>query len=63
MYKYILQGAGDINWMAIFALVTFFLVFIIAAAAILGSSKAFIHKMEHMPLQDSYTSTDEKPMA
>lgn len=52
MYKYILEGAGDINWMAIFALVTFFIVFVIASMLILRSDKAFINKMAHMPLDD-----------
>lgn len=55
MYKYILEGAGDINWMALFALLTFFFVFIISAVAIFGSSKKYINKMSNLPLQDSYT--------
>jgi len=54
MYKYILQGAGDINWMALFALLTFFSLFVISAIAIFGSSKAYIKKMSNLPLQDSY---------
>jgi hypothetical protein len=52
MYKYILEGAGDINWMAIFALITFFIVFVMAAMLIIRSDKAFINKMAHMPLDD-----------
>ena len=35
MYKYILEGAGNINWMAIFALITFFTLFVIMLFAIL----------------------------
>jgi len=53
MFKYILEGAGDINWMAIFALVTFFLLFTISAWAIFGKSKAYINKMAHLPLEDN----------
>ncbi|GJM32877.1 MAG: hypothetical protein DHS20C18_18780 [Saprospiraceae bacterium] len=58
MFKYILTNAGDINWMAIFALLTFFLLFIISAIAILGRSKSYIEKMANLPLEDDY-STDE----
>lgn len=53
MYKYILQSAGNINWMAIFALVTFFLLFIISFATVLGKSKASTNKMAHLPLDDN----------
>jgi uncharacterized membrane protein (DUF485 family) len=62
MYKYILEGAGDINWMAIFALLTFFIVFVVAAVQILRSDKAFISKMANMPLNDEPTfSKNEIP--
>ena len=53
MYKYILQGAGDINWMGLFALLTFFSLFVISAIAIFGRSKAYIEKMANMPLDDT----------
>lgn len=53
MYKYILASGGEsINWMAIFSLVTFFLLFVISAIAIWGRSKAYIHHMETLPLED-----------
>ena len=57
MYKYILQNAGDINWMALFALLTFFILFVISAIAIFGRSKSYIDKMSHMPLDDGTTSS------
>ena len=60
MYKYILENAGSINWMAIFALLTFFLLFVISAYAILVSSKSYVDKMAHMPLEDSYPIITEK---
>lgn len=60
MYKYILQGAGDINWMALFALLTFFSIFTISAIAIFGSSKDYIKKMSHLPLEDSYSKKSDK---
>ena len=53
MYKYILaSGEQSINWMAIFALVTFFALFVISAIAIWGRSKAYIQHMEALPLDD-----------
>lgn len=59
MFKYILENAGDINWMAIFALITFFLMFVISALVVFRQSPAFIHKMSHLPLEDSNTITTE----
>ncbi|MFK7806260.1 MAG: hypothetical protein AB8F74_00535 [Saprospiraceae bacterium] len=59
MYKYILQSAGDINWMALFALLTFFCVFVVSAIAIFGASKSYVHKMSHLPLEDSLPSNTE----
>ena len=59
MYKYILENAGDINWMAIFALLTFFFLFVISAYAILVRSKAYIEKMSHLPLDDNNPLTSE----
>lgn len=50
MYKYILESAGNINWMAIFALVTFFMMFSISAVAVFRKKKSFIDKMANMPL-------------
>ncbi len=59
MYKHIIANAGDINWMAIFALLTFFLLFVISAVAIFGKSKSFINKMSNMPLDDSISLKTE----
>lgn len=52
MYKYILEG-NNINWMAIFALITFFSIFLISAVVILGRNKTYADKMAHLPLEDS----------
>ena len=51
MFKHILAGA-DINWMAIFALVTFFALFAIALVAIFASDKKYIQRMAQLPLDD-----------
>ncbi|HMQ62932.1 MAG TPA: hypothetical protein PKE06_19780 [Flavilitoribacter sp.] len=58
MFKHILANAGNINWMAIFALITFFLLFVISAIAIFGKSKSYINKMSHLPLEDNFNNTE-----
>ncbi len=52
MYKYILQGAGEINWMAIFALLTFFWIFTVSAITIFLRKKQFIDHMANLPLDE-----------
>jgi hypothetical protein len=53
MYKYILaSGEQSVNWMAIFSLVTFFLMFTISAIAIWGKSKAYVKHMAELPLDE-----------
>ena len=52
MYKHILAGAGDINWMAIFALLTFFWLFTISAITIFRKKKSFIDHMANLPLDE-----------
>ncbi len=53
MFKYILESAGNINWMAIASLLTFMAVFIISAVMAFRSQPAFIDKMAQMPLDDA----------
>lgn len=53
MYKYILDQAGDINWMAIFALSTFFIIFSISLILVLRKDKAQMQHMASLPLDDS----------
>jgi hypothetical protein len=58
MYKYILASGGEnINWMAIFSLITFFLLFAISAFAIWGRSKAYVSHMAALPLDDEDNET------
>jgi len=45
--------------MAIFALITFFLVFTISAITILRKRPEYIKKMSHLPLDDSIPQTSE----
>ncbi len=53
MYKYILEN-NNINWMAIFALVTFFVMFLVTIVVVLGRNKQFEEKMANLPLEDNH---------
>lgn len=59
MFKYILETAGNIHWMAIAALLTFLAVFIVSTAVILKRDRAFIDRMAHLPLEDGYSEYDQ----
>lgn len=52
MYKYILEKAGEINWMGLFSLVTFFTIFTLVIIMILRSDKKHIKHMSDLPLSD-----------
>ena len=54
MYKYILETAGNINWMALFALCTFLFVFLTSAILILRRSDEKIRYMASLPLDDDF---------
>lgn len=60
MYKYLLETAGNINWMAISALLTFFTVFIVSALLILRKDNTFIQKMAKLPLEDANVPRPQK---
>jgi len=59
MAKYILEQAGDLNWMAIFALLTFFFLFLIGAFTILRRDSDYIEHMSQLPLDDTQSLTSE----
>ena len=52
MFKYILQGAGDINWMATAALVLFFFIFIAGSVWVFTRKKDYVDKISRLPLDD-----------
>ncbi len=54
MAKYILEAAGNINWMAVFSLVTFMAIFITSSILILRRNSDYIEKMSNMPLNDGH---------
>lgn len=59
MYKYILEQAGNINWMALFALLTFCFIFGTSMLLVLQRNKQYIDHMANLPLEDN-TLTPEK---
>ena len=52
MYKYILESAGNINWMALFALLTFFFVFSMSIYLAFIKSKEELREVANLPLAD-----------
>lgn len=50
MYKYILETAGNINWMALFALLTFISIFSISAYLVFRKDKEALDHMSNLPL-------------
>lgn len=53
MAKYILAEAG-INWLAIMALLTFFLIFSLTLIMVFGRGRRSYEQVEKQPLEDSY---------
>ncbi|MEE9373370.1 MAG: hypothetical protein V3V00_09990 [Saprospiraceae bacterium] len=52
MYKYILEAAGNINWMALMSLMTFMFVFIVSAVLVFRKNNEHLTHMAHLPLED-----------
>jgi len=50
MYKYILAEGGNINWMALFALITFFIVFLVSVVTVFGNKTKLYQHMAELPL-------------
>lgn len=62
MYKYILSTAsGDVNWMGLFALVTFFTIFSIVLFQIIFQRKKYNDYMSNLPI-DNNSSIDQKKL-
>lgn len=59
MYKYILEQAGNINWMALFALLTFVFIFTTSLVLVFRHNKQYIDHMSGLPLDDD-SLTPEK---
>lgn len=52
MYKYILESAGNINWMALFALLTFFIVFSMSIYLAFMKSSKELREVANLPLAE-----------
>lgn len=52
MAKYILEQAGNINWMAVFSLMTFMIIFITGSVLILRKNDHHIQHMAQLPLDE-----------
>lgn len=52
MYKYILESAGNINWMALFALLTFFIVFSMSIYLAFIKKSSDLDEIANLPLAD-----------
>ncbi len=57
MYKYLLANAGEINWMALFALITFVTMFLIGSITALRRRKTHFQHMANLPLDDDETTS------
>lgn len=52
MYKYILEQAGDIDFLAIIPLIIFVVFFVGVSLRAIRHDKKFVEKMANMPLDD-----------
>ena len=52
MYKYILETAGDIDWLALIPLIIFFCFFTLTIVRVVMKKKSYIEEMERLPFDD-----------
>lgn len=52
MYKYILEATENLDWLALFALLTFFIIFSLSIYLAFVSKKSEMSKMARLPLDD-----------
>ena len=62
MYKYILERAGDIDWMAIIPLLIFTIVFVIITIRAITAKKDYINKMANLPLDENDSLKNENTL-
>ena len=58
MYKYILEGAGDISLLALIPLTLFVIVFLVALVRTMIRNNNYIDRMANLPLDDSNIEID-----
>ena len=52
MAKYLLENAGNINWMALFAMLTFMFIFITSVVLMFRKNDEHIKHMSNLPLDE-----------
>ena len=52
MSKYILETAGNIDWMALFALLTFMFIFLLGAYLAFKKDSGELRRLSELPLSD-----------
>lgn len=52
MAKYLLESAGNINWMALFAMLTFMFIFITSVVLMFRKNDEHIKHMSNLPLDE-----------
>jgi hypothetical protein len=62
MYKYILERAGDLDWMAIVPLLIFTTIFAIVIIRAITAKKDFINKMASLPLDENDSLKNENDL-
>ena len=60
MYKYILESAGNINWMAVSALLTFVTIFTLSAIMAFKADRKHINHMANLPLDDNQLNSNSE---
>ena len=62
MYKYILERAGDIDWMGIIPLLLFTTVFVIITIRAITAKKDFMNRMANLPLEENDSLKNENTL-
>lgn len=62
MYKYIIERAGDIDWMAIVPLLIFTTIFVIISIRAVTAKTDFIDKMANLPLDENDSLKNENDL-
>jgi hypothetical protein len=62
MYKYILERAGDLDWMAIVPLLIFTTIFAIVIIRAITAKKDFINRMATLPLDENDSLKNENDL-
>mgnify|MGYP006888931976 CR=1 FL=1 len=61
MFKHLLSSsAGDLNWMGVFALVTFFIIFFAIFFQAVLVKKDYVKYMSKMPLEDGHIQNSKQ---